>query len=419
MPIVELRFPNVLQTSVQIGDYAYFSNPIAVGPEREYPRGEPGVPAGKTHTPHMTNTQSEIIMIGEIVDIGQWTYNDNLSIRSHNTFAGRPPVQDAGFIHCDMPQDLFNQYWDQIQNSQCETIPDPNATVITGDCANYTHAINHPVINNDSGSWLWGIGNGSYSGYLPPQNPFIWFFDNPTVDSSEILFHITNDPANFPVNAFDNACEVQPNTKNVNGVDDLVQGLTNVWQSAGWFQLSIVNQHGTFGNFQTEFPIDSSVTTPAGHTSYGNTCHFFPANYQPFGAPNYNNPGRASANDMISKMIELYPNGGYSYGMTYQEFINHHENYMNTFLASVWNVGGQPPEFNFDLHAYFGDWSTGSYTPGFTTNCEDPSFIMFSKDNKANMSSLLGYYASVEFRNNSTDKAELFSVGTVFTESSK
>ena len=44
---------------------------------------------------------------------------------------------------------------------------------------------------------------------------------------------------------------------------------------------------------------------------------------------------------------------------------------------------------------------------------------MFSKDNKANMSSLVGYYASVELRNNSLDKAELFNIGSVFTESSK
>ena len=46
-------------------------------------------------------------------------------------------------------------------------------------------------------------------------------------------------------------------------------------------------------------------------------------------------------------------------------------------------------------------------------------FIFFSKDNKANLSSLLGYFATVEFRNNSTDKAELFSVGTDIFESSK
>ena len=47
------------------------------------------------------------------------------------------------------------------------------------------------------------------------------------------------------------------------------------------------------------------------------------------------------------------------------------------------------------------------------------SYIMFSKDNKANMSSILGYYAEVEFKNNSKTKAELFSVGTEVFESSK
>ena len=47
------------------------------------------------------------------------------------------------------------------------------------------------------------------------------------------------------------------------------------------------------------------------------------------------------------------------------------------------------------------------------------TFIMFSKDNKANLSSLLGYYAKVRFTNNSTDKAELFSVGCEVFESSK
>jgi hypothetical protein len=47
------------------------------------------------------------------------------------------------------------------------------------------------------------------------------------------------------------------------------------------------------------------------------------------------------------------------------------------------------------------------------------SFIMFSKDNKANISDVLGYYASVELRNNSKTEAELFNVGATFFESSK
>ena len=46
-------------------------------------------------------------------------------------------------------------------------------------------------------------------------------------------------------------------------------------------------------------------------------------------------------------------------------------------------------------------------------------FIFFSKDNKANLSSMLGYFASVEFKNNSTTEGELFSVGCDIFESSK
>jgi len=46
-------------------------------------------------------------------------------------------------------------------------------------------------------------------------------------------------------------------------------------------------------------------------------------------------------------------------------------------------------------------------------------FIMFSKDNKANLSSILGYYAEVEFVNTSKDEGELFSVGADMFESSK
>jgi hypothetical protein len=47
------------------------------------------------------------------------------------------------------------------------------------------------------------------------------------------------------------------------------------------------------------------------------------------------------------------------------------------------------------------------------------SFIFFQKDKKVNMSSILGYYAQVDFVNDSKEKAELFSVGANVTESSK
>ena len=45
-------------------------------------------------------------------------------------------------------------------------------------------------------------------------------------------------------------------------------------------------------------------------------------------------------------------------------------------------------------------------------------FLMFSKNNKANMSSIAGYYAELNFINTSKHYAELFSIGTEITESS-
>jgi hypothetical protein len=56
----------------------------------------------------------------------------------------------------------------------------------------------------------------------------------------------------------------------------------------------------------------------------------------------------------------------------------------------------------------------GGFTP---LNTGD--FISFAKDKSVNTSSLLGYYASVNFVNDSTGKIELFSVGSDISESSK
>jgi len=47
------------------------------------------------------------------------------------------------------------------------------------------------------------------------------------------------------------------------------------------------------------------------------------------------------------------------------------------------------------------------------------AFISFVKDPTVNTSSLVGYYASVNFVNDSTNKIELFSVGSEISESSK
>ena len=66
------------------------------------------------------------------------------------------------------------------------------------------------------------------------------------------------------------------------------------------------------------------------------------------------------------------------------------------------------------IFADYDDTIAAQYGPPAATD-----FIMFSKDNKVNLSSLLGYYAKAQFRNNSRSEAELFAVGADFVESSK
>ena len=46
-------------------------------------------------------------------------------------------------------------------------------------------------------------------------------------------------------------------------------------------------------------------------------------------------------------------------------------------------------------------------------------FIMFAKNRIVNTPGLIGYYADVQFKNNSTEKVELFAVSSEITESSK
>jgi hypothetical protein len=54
-----------------------------------------------------------------------------------------------------------------------------------------------------------------------------------------------------------------------------------------------------------------------------------------------------------------------------------------------------------------------------TTRPPIGSFILFSKDNSVNISSPIGYYAQVKFKNDSTVKGEMFSAACEVFESSK
>ena len=46
-------------------------------------------------------------------------------------------------------------------------------------------------------------------------------------------------------------------------------------------------------------------------------------------------------------------------------------------------------------------------------------FILFSKDNAQQLSSIVGYYAEIKLKNDSTEKAEIFRVAMSAVESSK
>jgi len=58
-----------------------------------------------------------------------------------------------------------------------------------------------------------------------------------------------------------------------------------------------------------------------------------------------------------------------------------------------------------------------SLVPGDYPTSSD--YIFFTKDNKANLSSVLGYYARVNIRNNSKSEAEIFQISADYFESSK
>jgi len=70
-------------------------------------------------------------------------------------------------------------------------------------------------------------------------------------------------------------------------------------------------------------------------------------------------------------------------------------------------------------HTITVDATFSGQSPQGTADPYHGAFIFFAKNHTINTSSLLGYFADVKFENNSTDKIELFSVGSEITESSK
>ena len=186
MPLVQLDFPNPLNTSVQVGDTAYFSNPIEYGTT-----GNPlsGDQWASTTTPHLTSNQSDIIKIGVITEIITWDGT-------------------VSSIICDMPQNLFNQYFSDIQSQICTTTTtvDPGGPG-SGTCADHTP--NYDVL---PGAYV--MGGGSAAAIYDIDEARRWFFDNPSVNFNDPSFHVTNP------NVVPGGCFVDPSKPGFNSAQN-------------------------------------------------------------------------------------------------------------------------------------------------------------------------------------------------------
>jgi len=400
MPLVQLDFPNPLNTSVQIGDTAYFSNPIEYGTT-----GNPlsGNQWESTTTPHLTSDQHGIMMIGIITEIITWDGT-------------------VSSIICDMPQNLFNQYFSDIQQGGCTTIN----LISSPNCGSKTLVTYSDLLANSTGfvdslyggNW-WG-GTTAPANYDGPQIysmqrgrfPTVgnddpgwsgefgtmilhWFWDNPNGQNltfSNYAFEHWHGGVYYVdyfdfYNQFNYAGQVQMNFNNVLDIISWWQAELATYEPTSTSSIQFTgppsNPTGIYATGSTSSPKDPSTTAGV----YNNSV---PTGPLPHNYPRQANhlavvPG-CSFDDYYNRLPRGYGNNN---TVAY------------AFCRASW----------CDEHVH--------QCTGVTTNCNTGSFIMFSKDNKVNLSSVLGYYASATFRNDSTEKAELFNVGADVFESSK
>ena len=88
--------------------------------------------------------------------------------------------------------------------------------------------------------------------------------------------------------------------------------------------------------------------------------------------------------------------------------------YGNTTLAQL---AADTPQLVGIIEAIGINTITITEPPAYQPLADD--FIMFSKNNEVNSTSLLGYYAEIKLTNNSIDEAELFALSSEIAPSSK
>jgi hypothetical protein len=394
MPIIQLDFGHRLNTSVQMGDIAYFANTTAVGPT-----GDPTVDildhfssTGHIHDPqlpvppHETASKEEIIKIGKIIAI-------------------IPFDGTKSSIQCDMPQDLFNKYFNSIVAGGC-VIPPYTPTTPTGAFSGLT--------NITLGVGMFDADFGPPSGIIHPSWP-------------------------GAAAAAGSSCT----SPTRGGIRPKLEPIPGTPQMQFEIDAGIYCSGPYATNFNDYFPpIRWFFDDPSRHNLRFDQYVFVnwasQTTFQTFD-PTFQRIKHYTLTKLNQDIIQYPPPKLY----TVQDIIDYQsQEYANGFWDIGWNglssafngmnfidwVCGYHPNVNVPCDGTYmnfpenprlaGKIETGDRV-GISQDCTQGSFIMFSKDNKANQSDLLGYYASVEYRNNSTTEAELYNVGTSFYESSK
>jgi hypothetical protein len=91
----------------------------------------------------------------------------------------------------------------------------------------------------------------------------------------------------------------------------------------------------------------------------------------------------------------------------------------NIYYSTITNGVTDAPTEVGSVTAFTDTTVTCSISAEASTTSLASKFFFFAKDNKANLSSLVGYYAEVVMKNDSTDEIELFQIGSDVSESSK
>jgi len=105
---------------------------------------------------------------------------------------------------------------------------------------------------------------------------------------------------------------------------------------------------------------------------------------------------------------------------TGQAGTNHPSANIDTKPFAIGKVVDNPPPNHYGGFFWMDTNPSGGTPPDYPpTTLTTNHYIFFSKDKRANMSGILGYYALVEYRNHAKGQVEMFATGTEFAPSSK